>query len=300
MSPSGLPIDAALAPLRAALRDQLSVVLEAPPGAGKSTIVPLALLDEPWARDKRLLMLEPRRVAARAVARRMAQLIGEPVGQTVGYRMRFDTRVSTATRIEVLTEGVLTRMLQHDPALEDVAAILFDEYHERSLQADLGLALALDARAQIAPHLRLIVMSATLDTAPVAELLGAHAQSTAPVVRSAGRSYEVAIRYAGTTAPILRDERSRATDRDALERAIAGLVRRAVSEEQGGILVFLPGAGEIRRVQGLLADLRTEACVLHALYGDLPPREQEAALLPGRPHERKIVLATNIDRKSVV
>ena len=297
--PSGLPIDEALPLLRAALRDHASAVLEAPPGAGKSTIVPLALLDEPWAAHKKILMLEPRRVAARAVARRMAQLLGEDVGQTVGYRMRFDTRVSGATRIEVLTEGVLTRMLQQDPALEDVAAIFCDEFHERSLQADLGLALTLDARTQIAPHLKLLVLSATLDTTAIADLLAKATRETAPVVRSAGRAFPVHIRYAGSGAPLLRDELGRGRERDALERAIAALVRRAVKEEQGGVLVFLPGAGEIRRVQAMLADLRDDRCMLHALYGDLPPREQDAALQPASSGTRKIVLATNIAETSL-
>ena len=297
--PSGLPIDEALPALRAALRDHASAVLEAPPGAGKSTVVPLALLDQPWARDKKLLMLEPRRVAARAVARRMAQLLGEDVGQTVGYRMRFDTRVSHATRVEVVTEGVLTRMLQQDPALEDVAAIFFDEFHERSLQADLGLALALDARTQIAPHLKLLVMSATLDTTAIADLLAKATGEAAPVIRSAGRAFPVDLRYAGSGAPVLRDEQARGSDRDALERAVAALVRRAVKEEQGGVLVFLPGAGEIRRVQGMLSDLRDERFTLHALYGDLPPREQDAALQPAARDARKIVLATNIAETSL-
>ena len=163
MLTSGLPIDATLPALLAALAQGPSAVLQAPPGAGKSTVVPLALLDEPWARGKRILMLEPRRLAARAVAQRMSQTLGEPVGRTIGYRMRMDTRVSRDTRVEVVTEGVLTRMLQNDPALEGIAAVIFDEFHERSLQADLGLALVLDARENLTPDLRVLVMSATLD-----------------------------------------------------------------------------------------------------------------------------------------
>jgi ATP-dependent RNA helicase HrpB len=162
---SGLPIDAALPALAAALGEQRAAVLQAPPGTGKSTVVPLALLAADWAEGKRLLLLEPRRLAARAIATRMARTLGEEVGGTVGYRMRFDTRISRATRVEVLTEGVLTRLLQEDPALEGVAAVIFDEFHERSLQADLGLALCLDARATLAPELRLLVMSATLESA---------------------------------------------------------------------------------------------------------------------------------------
>ena len=189
---SGLPIDEALPALREALRAHSSAVLEAPPGAGKSTVVPLALLTEPWARGQRLLMLEPRRLAARAVAARMAVTLGESVGGTVGYRMRLDTRVSRDTRLEVLTEGVLTRLLQEDPALEGVAGVLFDEFHERSLDADLGLALARDSQAVLRDDLRLIVMSATLDGARVAKLLG-----EAPVVESEGRAFPVETRYLG-------------------------------------------------------------------------------------------------------
>src|SRR5579885_865455 len=183
---SGLPIDEALPALTPALAAAPNVVLQAPPGAGKSTVVPLALLDEPWARGKRLVVLEPRRLAARAVAERMASTLGEPVGRTVGYRMRFDTRVSRDTRIEVVTEGVLTRMLQHDPSLEGTALVVFDEFHERSLQADLGLALALDAQAAIAPDLKLLVMSATLDSEAIAAWLGGP-----PPVAATGRTFPV-------------------------------------------------------------------------------------------------------------
>src|SRR5258707_488363 len=195
---SVFPIDEALAPLRAALLHGRSAVLQAPPGAGKSTVVPLALLDEPWARGKRILMLEPRRLAARAVAQRMSQTLGEPVGRTIGYRMRMDTRVSRDTRVEVVTEGVLTRMLQNDPALEGIAAVIFDEFHERSLQADLGLALVLDARENLTPDLRVLVMSATLDGEAVARLLG-----DAPIITSEGRTFPVESRFAGKAAPPL-------------------------------------------------------------------------------------------------
>jgi len=195
---SGLPIDAALPALLEALETHACAVLEAPPGAGKSTVVPLALLEQPWAQGKRLLLLEPRRVAARAVAARMAQTLGESPGGTIGYRMRLETRVSRATRIEVVTEGVLTRLLQEDPALEGVAAVIFDEFHERSLQADLGLALCLDGRAALSPALRVLVMSATLDGAAVARLLG-----DAPRVSAAGRTFAVETRYAGRGPPLL-------------------------------------------------------------------------------------------------
>ena len=177
---SGLPIDEALAPLAAALRSGKSAVVVAPPGAGKSTVVPLALLEEPWVRGKRIVMLEPRRLATRAVAERMAATLGERVGDTVGFRMRLETRVGKRTRIEVVTEGVFTRMLQSDPALDGIAAVLFDEYHERSLHADVGLAFALDAQRHLAPELRVLAMSATIDGARVAELLGARARHREP------------------------------------------------------------------------------------------------------------------------
>src|SRR5512134_2938255 len=195
---SGLPIDEALAPLAAALRSGRNAVVVAPPGAGKSTVVPLALLEEPWARDKRIVMLEPRRLATRAVAERMAATLGERTGDTVGYRMRLETRVGKRTRIEVVTEGVFTRILQNDPALEGVAAVLFDEYHERSLHADVGLAFALDSQQHLAPELRLLAMSATIDGARVAGLL-----RDAPVVESLGRMFPVEIRHVGKSLPAL-------------------------------------------------------------------------------------------------
>src|SRR5688572_564277 len=195
---SGLPIDEVLPELRATLLRHRNAVVEAPPGAGKSTVVPIALLDEPWLRGGKLLMLEPRRLATRAVAARMAATLGESPGETVGYRMRMETKVSKRTRIEVVTEGVFTRMLQSDPALEGVGAVLFDEFHERSLHADTGLAFALDAQENLSPELRLLVMSATLDGAGVAKLLGG-----APVVTAAGRRYPVDTRYLGSGMPLL-------------------------------------------------------------------------------------------------
>ena len=283
---SGLPVDEALAPLREALGTRGAAVLQAPPGAGKSTVVPLALLDEQWARGKRLIMLEPRRLAARAIAQRMAQTLGESVGRTVGYRMRFDTRVSRDTRIEVVTEGVLTRLLQSDPALEGVAAVIFDEFHERSLQADLGVALTLDARANLTPDLRLLVMSATLDGAAVARLLG-----DAPLVSVQGRIFPVETRYAGKGLPALPD---------APEKLIAQLVSRALREEHGDVLVFLPGAREIRQLQSWLnaAQLASGVQVL-PLFGDLASEQQDAALAPAARGLRKVVLATNIAETSL-
>ena len=293
LTPQGLPVEAALPALREALARVGAAVLEAPPGAGKSTVVPLALLDEPWARGKRLMMLEPRRLAARAIAQRMAATLGERVGATVGYRMRLDTRVSGATRIEVVTEGVLTRMLQDDPALEGVAALIFDEFHERSLQADLGLALALDARAALSPDLRVLVMSATLDGAAVARLLGA-----APVVSAPGRVFPVTTHYAGRGAPALTA--TAAGGADTPERIVARLTLRALRDQPGDLLVVRPGAREIRRVREVLeADgLHPEVRVV-PLYGDLAGAEQDAALAPAAAGTRKIVLATNIAETSL-
>jgi ATP-dependent helicase HrpB len=319
MLTSGLPIDAALPALLAALARGPSAVLQAPPGAGKSTVVPLALLDEPWARGKRILMLEPRRLAARAVAQRMSHTLGEPVGRTIGYRMRMDTRVSRDTRVEVVTEGVLTRMLQTDPALEGIAVVIFDEFHERSLQADLGLALVLDARENLTPDLRVLVMSATLDGEAVARLLG-----DAPIVTSEGRTFPVESRFAGKGAPPLPGPPfGPGGPIDSPEKITAQLVLRALREETGDVLVFLPGAREIRRVQSLIeaADLtessehpgRRLAQPGHIgqhgraaqdvrvlpLFGELAPEDQDAALAPSSPGTRKVVLATNIAETSL-
>src|SRR5271163_4143913 len=226
-----LPIDAALPALRAALEAHANAVLVAPPGAGKTTRAPLALLDEPWAKGKRLILLEPRRLAARAAAARMAATLGERVGETIGLRVRLQSLVSKRTRIEVVTEGVFTRMILDDPALEGVAGVLFDEFHERSLDADLGLALALDAQGALSENLRILVMSATLDGARVRALLGA-----AALIESEGRSFPVETRYLG------RDPAAR------IEDQVARAILRALAEERGSILAFLPGQGEITRV----------------------------------------------------
>jgi ATP-dependent helicase HrpB len=260
---SGLPIDEVLGELTLALASNDSVVLQAPPGAGKSTVVPLALLEQPWMSGKRLMMLEPRRLAARAVAWRMAQTLNQSVGATVGYRMRMDTRVSRDTRIEVVTEGVLTRMLQTDPSLDGVAAVIFDEFHERSLQADLGLALAIDARANLTPDLKLLVMSATLDGEGVARLLG-----DAPIVTALGRMFPVESRFVGKGSPLLPPTSFVPGHQEFPEEVVARTVARALREEPGDVLVFLPGAREIRRVQSLLTGLDPKVRVF-PLFGEL-------------------------------
>jgi ATP-dependent helicase HrpB len=284
---SGLPIDEILPALCAALTRHRNAVVEAPPGAGKSTVVPIALLDEPWVRGRKIIMLEPRRLATRAVAARMASTLGEAAGETVGYRMRQETRVGKRTRIEVVTEGVFTRMLQSDPALEGVAAVLFDEFHERSLHADTGLAFALDSQENLNPELKLLVMSATLDGAAVAGLLG-----DAPVVTAAGRVHPVVIQYAGTGLPLLPG------GRDSPELGVLRVIKRALTEAPGDMLVFLPGAGEIRRVQGMLSDIGHDVDVL-PLFGELAAADQDAALKPAKTGRRKIVLATNIAETSL-
>jgi len=278
-----LPIDAVLADLAAALAARSSAVLVAPPGAGKTTRVPLALLDEPWTKGGKLIVLEPRRLAARAAAERMAQTLGERVGETVGLRVRLGTKVSAKTRIEVVTEGVFTRMILEDPTLEGVAAVLFDEFHERSLDADLGLALARDAQGALREDLRILVMSATLDGARVAALL-----DDAPVIASEGRAYPVETRYAG------RDPRQR------IEEAVAGVVLRALAEETGSLLVFLPGQGEIRRTEQILRDkVRDPTVEIAPLYGALERGAQDRAVSPAPPGRRKVVLATSIAETSL-
>ena len=277
-----LPIQAVLPALRAALATSTAAVLEAPPGAGKSTVVPLALLGEPWLGDRRIVMLEPRRLATRAVATRLAATLGESVGRRVGYRMRLDTRTSRDTIVEVVTEGILARRLESDPALEDVGLVIFDEFHERSLAADLGLALCLDAQRNLRPDLRLLVMSATLDGAAVARLLG-----EAPRITSEGRMFPVEVRHA-RRAP------------DHVEREVAATVRRALEESPGDALVFLPGAPEIRRLERNLGDGGLPAGVrVLPLHGELPPDMQDAALAPSPPGSRKVVLATSIAETSL-
>ena len=278
-----LPIDAVLPRLNEVLAGNNVAVLVAPPGAGKTTRVPLALLDEPWAKDKKILVLEPRRLAARAAASRMAATLNEQVGDTVGLRVRFGSRISKRTRIEVVTEGVFTRLVLDDPSLDGIAAVLFDEFHERSLDADLGLALARDAQQGLRPDLKLLVMSATLDGARVGALLG-----NASVIESEGRAYPVETRYLG------RDPRA------PVERQVADAVERALRAESGSILVFLPGAGEIRRTEALLRDRVHDANIdIVSLYGALDAREQDRAISPSPPGRRKVVLATSIAETSL-
>ncbi|MBW7922000.1 MAG: ATP-dependent helicase HrpB [Rubellimicrobium sp.] len=279
--PAPLPVDAALPALIDALRARGRAVLQAPPGAGKSTRVPLALLEAGLA-PGRIVMLEPRRLAARATATRMAATLGERVGARVGYRMRGEARVSDATRIEVVTEGILTRMIQSDPELAGIGAVIFDEFHERSMQADLGLALTLDLSA-LRPDLLVLVMSATLDAAPVAALMG-----DAPVVTAEGRAFPVAIRHLPRPAP--RDAR--------VESIMAGLILDALPDTEGAVLAFLPGEGEIRRLAALLAPQLPAGHVIRPLFGALPGPEQDRALTP-EPGLRRIVLATNIAETSL-
>lgn len=273
-----LPVVEILPALRDALATCKVVVLEAAPGAGKSSIIPLALRVEPWLGRQRIIMLEPRRIAARAAAERMAGLLGEAVGQTVGYRMRMESRVGPMTRIEVVTEGVLTRMLQDDPSLEGVGVVIFDEFHERSLQADLGLAFTLQAQQMLREDLRVLIMSATLEGLPLAERL------QALVVKSAGRMHPVEVHY----RPPQRDS--------SLESHAAAVVRRVLVEEHGDILVFLPGKREIQRVAAGLGEL-AEVEVL-PLYGEMSLVEQHAVLEP-RPARRRVILATNIAETSL-
>mgnify|MGYP001114355573 CR=1 FL=1 len=286
-----LPIEAALPELQRALASRTRVVLQAPPGAGKSTRVPLALLGEPWLAKRKILMLEPRRLAARAIAARMAQSLDEPPGATVGFRTRLETKVGKDTRIEVVTEGILTRMLQSDAALEGVGLVIFDEFHERSLHADLGLALCLDAQDALREDLRVLVMSATLDSERIAALLG-----DAPIVRSEGRTFPVEVRWAPADSARARTVRTETR----IEQRAALATRRALDEHEGDVLVFLPGQGEIRRAQAALEEQGLPRNVrVFPLYGELGTELQDEALRPSPPGQRKIVLATNIAETSL-
>jgi ATP-dependent helicase HrpB len=278
-----LPIDVLLPDLRTALAEGRRAVLEAPPGAGKTTGVPLALLNAPWLSGQRLLMLEPRRLAARAAAARMAHLLGEPIGERVGYRIRGESRVGRATRIEVVTEGILTRMLQDDLALDGVGMVIFDEFHERSLVADTGLALVLGGTCVLREDLRVLVMSATLDGAGVSRLLG-----DAPLLRSEGRSFPVSTSF----SPPRTGQR--------VDAHLPGVIREALATTEGSVLVFLPGAAEIRRTEAALRAAALPGDVdVRPLFGALSPAAQDAAIAPPPPGRRKVVLATNVAETSL-
>ena len=285
LNDTGLPVEAVVPAVRVALAEHRHAVLTAPPGSGKTTVVPLRLMGEPWLRDRKIVVLEPRRLATRAAARRMAQLLGEQVGLTVGYVTRTDRRTGPGVRVEVVTEGVLTRRLQSDPGLVDTGMVVFDEFHERNLQTDLGLALALDARGILRPDLRILVMSATIDAAKVAGVVGDD-EAPAPVVMAEARAHPVEVRW----APPLRNAR--------IEPHAAAVIRTVLSTEPGDLLVFLPGMGEMRRIERLLAEDGVDADV-HLLHGSLPLEEQDAAIAPSDPGTRKVVLSTDIAETSI-
>ncbi|KRG40420.1 ATP-dependent helicase [Stenotrophomonas panacihumi] len=281
MATPDFPISPLLPQIRDSLLRHPRLVLEAPPGAGKTTQVPLALLDAPWREGRRIVMLEPRRVAARSAATFMARQLGEEVGETVGYRIRFENRTSARTRIEVVTEGILTRMIQDDPLLEGVAAVLFDEFHERHLAGDLGLALALDVQSQLREDLRIVVMSATLDGERLARFLDA------PRLSSEGRSFPVEIAH----FPVRRDE--------ALEPQARRAVEQALAQHPGDVLVFLPGQREIARVQAALEGVLDPAVQVLPLHGELPLEQQTRVLQPDADGRRRVVLSTNVAESSV-
>ena len=276
-----LPVDEALPRLKQALEARNAAVLVAPPGAGKTTRVPLALLDAPWLAGRKIVMQEPRRLAARAAARRMAATLGEAVGETVGYRVRLDSKVGPRTRIEVVTDGLFLRLLQDDPSLDGIGCVIFDELHERGLDTDLSFALVREAQSALREDLRVVAMSATLDPGPVADRLGG-----AATIESAGRMFPVETRY---------------LDREAagrIEDTMAAAIRRALGEQGGSALVFLPGVAEIRRVEERLQGLGTDTDIA-PLYGDLSPADQDRAIAPAPPGRRKIVLATSIAETSL-
>ena len=281
-----LPIHSVLPELKQALSEQNRLILQAPPGAGKTTVVPLALLDEPWLEGKKIVMLEPRRLAARNAAYRMAELLGEAVGGRIGYRIRQETKVSERTRIEVVTEGILTRILQSDPALEEVGLLIFDEFHERSVHADLGLALSLQSQSVLRDDLRIVVMSATLNAEAILSVM-----PEAAVATSEGRCHPVAFRYL--------DIRRKQPDARSVAKLAAETILAAMREEKGSVLAFLPGVREIRDVESRLRGSVETECIIAPLYGDLSKAAQQRAIEPAPCGRRKIVLATNIAETSL-
>jgi ATP-dependent helicase HrpB len=275
-----LPVTDIIHEVRQHLSNQNTLIVNAPPGAGKSTLLPLALIEEEWLQGKKIVMLEPRRLAAKTIALRMASLWGDDVGQTIGYRIRFENRVSDKTKIEVVTEGILTRMLHTDNALEDVALVIFDEFHERSLHADVAMALCREAQQVLRPDLRMMVMSATLNMPQLTALLNC------PVAESKGKQYPVEIIYSGDA------------DETLLPELAARTVAKAIAEHEGDVLVFLPGEGEIKKCEEILKNQLFEFSI-HALYGQLPQQEQFLAIMPNKFGKRKIVLATSIAETSL-
>lgn len=275
-----LPVTEVISEIKETFSNQNTAILSAPPGAGKSTLVPLALMNEPWLEGKKIVMLEPRRLAARTLAMRMSDLLDEPVGQRVGYRVRFDNKVSANTQVEILTEGILTRMLQQDNSLEDVGLVIFDEFHERSLFAEVALALCREAQQILRPDLRILIMSATLDLPQLSSLLDA------PIIESRGRQYPIDVRYGDGC-----DER-------LIPELCASTIMKAVKEESGDLLAFLPGENEIRRCEEILRKQLPDFRI-HPLYGSLPPAQQHAAIMPDRNGRRKVVLATSIAETSL-
>ncbi|MEZ5004163.1 MAG: ATP-dependent helicase HrpB [Chitinophagales bacterium] len=276
-----LPVKEIIPQLKEFLAKESTIILKAPTGAGKSTLVPIALLEEAWLNNQKILLLEPRRLAAKTIAMRMAELLGEPVGQTVGYRIRFENKVSNATRLEVLTEGILTRMLQDDNALEGVGLVIFDEFHERSIHADVAMALCRETQQVLRPDLRMLVMSATIDMPQLAAMLGAS------VMESKGRQFPVDIQYVGDS------------DEYVLPELAASVVKKAIQENEGDVLVFLPGEGEIKKCAGLLQRSLPKGMQIHPLYGMLTSAQQYAAIMPDKEGRRKVVLATNIAETSL-
>ena len=274
------PIQEIIPEIKQKLEGNPVIILQAPPGAGKSTILPLQLLNEKWLNNKKIILLEPRRLAARSVAERMAQLLNETAGQTIGYRVRFENKTSASTKIEVVTEGILTRMLQNDNALENLGLVIFDEFHERSLNADLALALCLQVQQLLRDDLKILIMSATINGEKLSSLL-----NNAPIITSAGRQYPVKVIYEGVDEKV------------PLHINMAKAIRKVVSEQHGDILAFLPGAGEIQRTLELFEN--TDTISVHPIYGELSSQKQQEAISPHPQGKRKVILATSIAETSL-